>query len=608
MAIGHQATTEVRAEAIGLANLLLSGTFTVPWHQRRYDWDPVHVRELLEDLSEAVEANRSSYFLGPMMLVVRDNQPFEVNDGQQRIITTSLICATLLRTFDQNSDQARASRSIRVLFNRTEMQPSALSDADTYVPRLETSIIDRQKYNQMIRGHDIGSNGKLASAWDAIDEFFSVMTLEGAERFFDFLVERLEVACLYVPETADANSVFETLNARGKPLSDLDKIRNHIYSFFGDSAEQARRRTVHENLESIITQLKTARSEKRVEDYVRAFSQTQYGFLPKTSLYREVKRNIWGKIAGLEGTHAARYVHDTVSEMSKGELVQTFKSIVNPNLNPDLFTSFKADSRQRTRLLRERATRRNLDEFLNELKHYTVVQSLVFSILYRYIIAGPANKGNVASWAWKQLDILTSFVMRTSYAAAKFEPSRVERDFAELAQCITSADDPTAMSIRNVLRTKCDDFGIFDDAIFKEAVKQRSVSVREAPKARRFLLSLAHYGQRELSIVNDSLYTLEHVLPKSDMYLGDWSAFDATSHAEYAHRLGNFAILAEGDSRSSSNRYNRDFEAKKTVLAESIVGLTSSISGVDSWNIEAIEQRQASLADLSATVWKLPDA
>ena len=248
MTIGNQATTEVRAEAIGLANLLLSGTFTVPWHQRRYDWDQVHVQELLEDLSEAVEANRSSYFLGTMMLVVKNGQPFEVNDGQQRIITMSLMCANLLRIFDQNHDQARATRAIRVLFNRTEMQPSTLDDADTYVPRLEPSITDRQKYNQMIRGHDVGANGKLTSAWETIDRILSVRTLAEAERFFDFLVERLEIACLYVPESVDANSVFETLNARGKPLSELDKIRNHFYSFLGNSAAQALRQTVHDNV------------------------------------------------------------------------------------------------------------------------------------------------------------------------------------------------------------------------------------------------------------------------------------------------------------------------------------------------------------------------
>ena len=134
-------------------------------------------------------------------------------------------------------------------------------------------------------------------------------------------------------------------------------------------------------------------------------------------------------------------------------------------------------------------------------------------------------------------------------------------------------------------------------------MKQRSV--RETAKARRFLLALAHYEQRELSIVNDGLYSLEHVLPKSEEHLAGWPAFDATLHAEYNARLGNFAILAEGDNRSSS-RYNRNFEAKKTVLSESVIKLTSSISENSSWDSETIERRQERLSELAAIVWKLP--
>ena len=290
--------------------------------------------------------------------------------------------------------------------------------------------------------------------------------------------------------------------------------------------------------------------------------------------------------------------------MSKGQLVQTFKSIVNPNVNLDVFTSFRADSRQRTQSLRDRAAKRNLDEFLNELKHYTVVQSLVFAILGQYILSEPGNdRKNVAKWAWQQLDILTSFVMRTSYAAAKFEPSRVDREFAEISQQITVASDPTLVSITDTLRTRCDALGIFDDGTFKDILKQRSV--REPPKARRFLLAIAHYEQSGLSVANDGIYTLEHVLPKSDTHLGGWTEFDADSHGEFFARLGNLAILAEGDN-GSSNRFNRNFDAKKTALSESIINLTRSISDNVSWGPEEIERRQEHLVELATIVWRLP--
>ena len=72
----------------------------------------------------------------------------------------------------------------------------------------------------------------LNTAWEEIDKFFSPMSLEMSERYFDFLLGKLEVACLRVPPRIDPNAVYETINCRGKQLDDLDLIRNFLYSHF----------------------------------------------------------------------------------------------------------------------------------------------------------------------------------------------------------------------------------------------------------------------------------------------------------------------------------------------------------------------------------------
>ena len=599
----NKAQTQIQAKAVRIVELLSQGDFCVPWHQRRYDWDKEHITELLEDLKEAVESNSSSYFLGPMMLVEKDHSEFEVNDGQQRLITMSLICAKLLRIFDHNSEQGHVDRCSRVLFVRDEWSPSRLEDADNYEPRFTPSQTDLRKFNTLIRGNDVGANGKLTTAWDEIDKFFSLMSCEDAKNFFDFMASSLEVACLYVPQSLDANSVFETLNARGKPLSNLDKIRNHIYSFFSHPDESVRRRTVNRNLENIIAPLRTPKSESRIEEYVRAFFQNEYGFLPSVSLYRGVKSNIRQQAIGNNRQEAAKYVHDIVAEMCRGDFVQTFLTIRNPNLNLEIFDYFKRDSRQNSRSKRLRVQKRNLNEFLNELRHYTVTHTLIFAIMRHYVSADRGKKRDVARWAWEQLDILTSFIMRTSYATTKLEPSRFDREFAELSQRITAQDDPTAISVVETLR-RCDDLGVFSDDTFKEALGQSSIRV--ASKARRFLLAIAHHEQNELSIVNDGAYTLEHVLPKSDTYLEGWGGFDKESHAEFVVRLGNMAILAEGDNQSS-RRFNRNFEAKKPMFSDSVIHLTNKIAEIQDWTPERIQYRQHYLAERAVEVWALSD-
>lgn len=59
-----QPVTIVQSETRRFADLLSSGLFAVPWHQRYYDWKPRNVEELLLDVQEAVASERAAYFVG----------------------------------------------------------------------------------------------------------------------------------------------------------------------------------------------------------------------------------------------------------------------------------------------------------------------------------------------------------------------------------------------------------------------------------------------------------------------------------------------------------------------------------------------------------------
>ena len=244
-------STVVSTKTSVLSYLFFQGKFEVPWHQRYYDWSQEHVIELLQDLEEASVQDQKCYFLGTILLVEKQNGIWEINDGQQRMVTYSLICARLAREFTNGSDSLREAQALRVLFSLNETHTMTLSETDEIDPRLTPPRNDSNRYKQLIRGNNIGTNGKLTTAWTVVNGFLSNFETEKAKTFFDFIMNKLEVACLYVPREIDPNLVFETLNARGKPLGSLDLIRNHFYSFFSDESEQPRRDTVHENLEQL---------------------------------------------------------------------------------------------------------------------------------------------------------------------------------------------------------------------------------------------------------------------------------------------------------------------------------------------------------------------
>ena len=164
--------TVVQAEATRFSDLFFHGRFEVPWHQRYYDWSPNEVSDLLEDLKEAVEAKSDCYFLGAVILAGNGGGIWEINDGQQRMVTVSLVSAAFCRRFARDdSDPQREAIALRLLFDLEANRPCRLADADEYTRRLEPPRNDSAVYRQMIRGRTIGTNGKLTAAWQRIEDF-----------------------------------------------------------------------------------------------------------------------------------------------------------------------------------------------------------------------------------------------------------------------------------------------------------------------------------------------------------------------------------------------------------------------------------------------------
>ncbi len=594
MVLSYDPTTVVEARASTLSSLLYKGEFEVPWHQRNYDWTKEDVEEFLQDLDEAFREERSSYFLGAIVLVKKLEGKWEINDGQQRMVTFSLVCARLVRKFADGVDSRCEALALRVIFNLSENHIRELSEAEDLRPRITPPQHDKMNFDSLVRGQNIGTNGKLKTAWDEIDRHFTTMSADEAKGFLEFILTRLEVACLFVPSEIDPSAVFETLNARGKPLDDLDLIRNHLYSFFSGDSMKTKRETAHENLERFRAQL---RRQEEPAEYLRCFLQCRFGYLRKDRFYRDVKSRIKTACGGLLSPDSPEYVFGLISEFSALDKVELFRSIVSPSEDADLVKSFLRYSGQAN-------SPRNLFAFLKELRSYKITRPIVFGLLYHYVReADGREKRRVAKLAHQQLDLLSSFVMRTATITSRFVPSQFESEFSNLASTIMHANSLDNVNIVNALRAR-DDAGVFEDSVFVERMAQ--VQIRNNTKARRILLALAYFHQFDDLVMNEERYTVEHILPDSDKHLIGWKRFNERAHTEYVSRLGNLTLLSNVDNRPGTAD-NQSFTRKREIFESSAIRLSRAIAGCSDWSPEEIQKRQCRLAKLASQVWRLPD-
>ena len=571
-------------------DVLCSGQFEVPWHQRYYDWKDEHVKELLSDLKDALDTGKTCYFLGSIMLVrIAGDERWRINDGQQRLITLSLIVAALCRRFARKRprDTSRETLALRALFSRKGNEISKLTETSKYHPRIDPPKNNKSTYVQIIRGHDIGTNGLLTSSWKTIDIFVDGMNRSTTESFFEFVTQKIEISVLEIPDDVDANSVFEALNARGKPLDDVDLIRNRLYSYFSEADDSTRRETVHDNLESTLV---IGRNARTVQEYFRCYLQCRYGYLKKTRFYRESRIHI-EKAAGQRSAAAADYVFDLVEGLGRNGSIELFRSILSSRSGVDM-----------EKRLPPIPGKRKLDVLLNELRSYKVSHPLVFALLHRFMSeANGVNKRKLWLIVTRSLKNLASFVMRNVFVAPKFEPSKFEAAFANCAHSVFNGSDLESADIMSDLQQNDDEWNVMSNAIFIRRMTE--VEFRDNRKARRYLFGINAKKQVSSEALREDRCSVEHILPQSDTHGTSWTGFSGIDADDWRYRAGNLVIVAGGENRSDAE-YNRNFAAKRRGFRDSMLLMPRRVAEeYDDWTPKAVEKRSRELARDAAMTW-----
>ena len=578
--------TKVTSEVHLLSEILYSGCFEVPWHQRYYDWNREQVSELIFDLKDAFDTDKTCYFLGSIMLVnLSEGASRRINDGQQRLITLSLLIAAICRRFAQRpGGRGRESLALRALFDRPESQTSQLTSAPRYQPRIEPPRNDKSKYFQIIRGHDIGTNGLLTVAWSVVNIFVLAMSRSTMEKFFDFLMNKVEVSVLNIPSDIDANSVFEALNARGKALDDIDLIRNRLYSYFSEIDDTARRETVHRNLESTRV---ISRNATKVQEYFRCYLQCQYGYLQKNRLYRETRTHI-EKTAGRG--NPSDYVLELAEGLGRPDSVELFRTV----------TSSRPSSSLEKRLP-PISGKRGLMVLLRELRVYSVSYPLVFALLHRFISETSSEERRKAGRVvGRSLKNLASFIMRTAFVAQKFEPSKFEAAFSNCAKVVFEGSDLYSLDIMDELERN-DELGVISNANF---VRRMSVvEFKDNKRALRYLFGINARDQVGSDVLREDRCSVEHVLPQSDVHWDGWSGFEGETKGNWIYRTGNMLVVPKGENRSSAE-HNYNFAAKKRAFAESTLQMPRAVAACEEWTPAVVDQRSRMLAKKAAATWQ----
>lgn len=190
--------------------------FEIPKYQRGYAWEINNVRDLFEDIFESIES-KTNHYLGTIVLSSSENNDelFYIVDGQQRIATLSMIFQAIIKKLKKKDSDYY--HRFYIYDDDYRLKPLG-KDKDFFVSLIEDNEPAAQNKSQRL----------MQCAYEEINSI-----IEKEQNILKFLksVEKLEVMEFIEDSEGDAIRIFQTVNDRGKPLSNMEKAKSLLVYF-----------------------------------------------------------------------------------------------------------------------------------------------------------------------------------------------------------------------------------------------------------------------------------------------------------------------------------------------------------------------------------------
>ncbi|HQU44223.1 MAG TPA: DUF262 domain-containing protein, partial [Pirellulales bacterium] len=207
---------------------IIEGTsqYVVPLFQRTYSWKEKEWGTLWDDLADLCEeAEPRSHFIGSIVTMPTRSVPegvakYLLIDGQQRL-TTLFILLAILR--DQAKDQGNLAAEIQqtLLTNPFKQGLETLKLLPTHA--------DRDSFKQIILGQTAVADGQIGKARTYFEKKLRVLSAANREKLKSVIVGNLSLVSIVLDADDNPHLIFESLNAKGRPLSHADLIRNYFF-------------------------------------------------------------------------------------------------------------------------------------------------------------------------------------------------------------------------------------------------------------------------------------------------------------------------------------------------------------------------------------------
>jgi uncharacterized protein with ParB-like and HNH nuclease domain len=551
----------VKAEEMRLGPLLEGQRqFVVPYFQRAYSWRRHQWNTLFDDILELYELeSTSSHFLGSMVLLAehgaREVPETLVIDGQQRLVTLSLFLAAI-RDTARDTDPAFAER-----IHTTYLTNATAAESGQREVKILTTNQDRSAFATVVGQATEPPPSPIRDAYRTFREALQEQVEKGIhlERLTTILIAQLSFVAITLDPEDNPYRIFESLNAKGMPLTQGDLLRNYFFMRLPPAE--------HEKWYTSVWSPMQTRLGERFDDYMRDFLLKEGQTVRPDEVYQE-----WRKRLSPLDEEAIRIVLRDLYDWSL-----EYDHILHPQREGDL------DVRKR----------------LQRLTAWSKTVPYQFNPLLLRIHAD-YRRGTLTSEQVQAIfQTIESVLIRRLFTSA---PPRDENQILiQLYDATANETDRAAAFVDALSRPQ---LGWPDDADFVEGVARYPLYFASHPDQRKLLLealedSYPHRSPVRYENLDPQLIT--PLLPRAD-----WLSELGVTEDQYwkiIGTLGNFTWVPRGRAPDLGIA-----DRKKELLKMTRYGLdlVRDFATIERWTAEEIEQRSRRLAERALTVWPGP--
>lgn len=237
-------------------------SFQVPTYQRGYSWEKQQRKDLLKDIEYVVEGS-FRHFTGTIV-ATHSNQKntyegltmYDIVDGQQRLTSLVILLAMINRVATEkklfSSDISDNIESTYLFSGR---------DTGKSVRKFIAGVDQDELFWQMVVRFSVGAkivnNKSDQNLIDAFTEFNKWCTnnSNSLHTIYQVITEKLGFL-FYAPQNdSEIGIMFEVINNRGKPLSELEKIKNFLIYYSDKNDVSDLKETVSHSWGNILSNL-----------------------------------------------------------------------------------------------------------------------------------------------------------------------------------------------------------------------------------------------------------------------------------------------------------------------------------------------------------------